>query len=248
MPDIDPKSIPVLDDIIDGGDNIKADTDVDDTTGMAIDDPADHLFSPASLLAGSRDDGSLDDDTPGDAAAAADDDAETVTGIEADKEPVIDHAANIAALNGIETTETAARTAPTLETDDAPDTSMETGTQPVIDHSEAISALDASMDASMDASTLQPGIESRLEDQADTRTDLHHDSDDSGSPLTHSTAAIVDQSEPRPVQHDINTAEVTELVIERLMPEIEQRLRVIVDLTLRESLKKHNLNKDDPGQ
>ena len=195
MTDIDPKSIPVLDDVIED--------DADEPlTAEASSSEAVDLFSPASLI---DDEGSQ-------------------------AEHGIDHAESLV------TADSSASAGDDAEVDTVAGMDKEAGIEPVselADHSAVITA--------EDESTLP---------EAD---DLYQD-DILNDPVAIPVAATVVEAEPAPEadpspvpadaaqtapsqQADINTAAVTEQIIDRLMPEIEQRLRVIIDLTLRENLR-----------
>ena len=195
MTDIDPKSIPVLDDVIE--DDADEPLAAEASTSEAVD-----LFSPASLI---DDEGSQAEDgidhaaslVTADSSASAGDDAEVDTVAGTDKDAVIEPVSELAGHSTVNTAE--------------------------------------------DESTL-PEVD-----------DLYQD-DILNDPAAVPVAATVVEAEPAPEadpspvpadaaqtapsqQADINTAAVTEQIIDRLMPEIEQRLRVIIDLTLRENLR-----------
>lgn len=193
MPDIDPKSIPVLDDIIEGK---KAAPDAADAAD-GVSEAGDDLFSPASIL-----DANEPAPVPADAG---------LTDSETDKseapEPVL------ADVNGA-------------------------GPDPA-DHIDAISALDGST----------PPVEAGIDADVDIgATKLELQQQPAAGITTGAVGSMADPQDASPDtwpdrdrgSPDINTTEVTELIIDRLMPEIEQRLRVIIDLTLRETIKKNS--------
>ena len=202
MTDIDPKSIPVLDDVIedDSNDDHSKDDHANDhhandqhapitDQASAVED--DDLFSPSSLLEKQA----------------------------SQPENDIDHAATIAALDG----------------------SMEGSTDADIHHvSDTTDHIDA-----LDESTPAGGIDLYKEDILDASMDAP-DVGPVADSVTAPDSGIVENSTVDTVQTgsslqaEINTAAVTSQIIDRIMPEIEQRLRVIIDLTLRENLRDRN--------
>jgi hypothetical protein len=221
MTDIDPKSIPILDDVIEGDSyDVHAHDDHSGDQHAPVAEQAsaveaDDLFSPASLLDGQA----------------------------SPPEENINRAADITALEGniegdVESgMESRQITADHGEDDFAvtpPDEDTDSHAVPdAIDHIDAITTLDESTPSA---------------DDALYRDDILNDPKD--DPVAESTTgpdtAIAENTPADTVQAgssqqpEINTAAVTNQIIDRLMPEIEQRLRVIIDLTLRENIRDRN--------
>jgi len=223
MTDIDPKSIPVLDDVIE-----------DDNTGHHANDQhapvaeeasvveTDELFSPASLLDDEISLAQDDIERAADIAALEGDMEAGMQGGMEDRQTVPDHG----------------------EDDNAANQSDEdTGIQPVsdaIDHTDAITALDESTPPGGD-DLYQEDI---LSDSMDAPV-----IDSATGPyarIIDNTTADSEQASPSQ-QAELDTTAVTKQIIDRLMPEIEQRLRVIIDLTLREHLRDKEPAYKDPG-
>jgi len=223
MTDIDPKSIPVLDDVIE-------DDSKDQHAALADETPVvenDDLFSPASLI------------------------NEKISQAEDD----IDHAANIAAPEGNRdgnrdgNREGRHSALDQGEHDTAVHQSDEdTDIQPVsdaIDHTEAVTALDESTPPGGD-DLYQEDI---LNDSMDAPVDTPVVDSSTGPDTCIADNTLADTVHASPSQQpEINTAAVTNQIIDRLMPEIEQRLRIIIDLTLRENLRDKDTGSREPEE
>jgi len=223
MTDIDPKSIPVLDDVIE-------DDSKDQHAALADETPVvenDDLFSPASLI------------------------NEKISQAEDD----IDHAANIAAPEGNRdgnrdgNREGRHSALDQGEHDTAVHQSDEDrDIQPVsdaIDHTEAITALDESTPPGGD-DLYQEDI---LNDSMDAPVDAPVVDSSTGADTYIAENTLADTVHASPSQQpEINTAAVTNQIIDRLMPEIEQRLRIIIDLTLRENLRDKDAGSREPAE